>query len=340
MARHGKRSRRMIETLEQSRFTFIVAVLSLQVTLIILFSGALYHFLGRQVEIFMTEHTHISWQPLITGIERIIQIAGLALLGVMSLGLWFIARMHDTSITGIGRMLEKQVKQRVGEALASRHALILGLAKLADYRDSDTGAHLERISAYAELIAIELSKEDEAITPSWIEQLKLASSLHDIGKVGVPDAVLLKPDRLTSDEREQMQLHTHIGADTLIAVRQKMGPDPLIDMSVQIALQHHERWDGDGYPMQLRAEEISLPARIIALADFYDALTSKRVYKPACSHEQTRDMIYAESGKQFDPMIVKAFCACERAFDEVRTRMQPSETELKLVERHLKKRVA
>ncbi|MCA9277967.1 MAG: HD domain-containing protein [Phycisphaeraceae bacterium] len=335
-----KRSKRVIESLAQSRQSFIVAVLALQVILIIAFSGSLFYFLGKQVSSFMTAHTHIAWQPLTSSIERTIQIAGFVLLAVMSIGLSVIARMHHASVSQIGRILEKQVKQRVGEALASRHALILGLAKLADYRDSDTGAHLERISAYVELIAQHLSKDNTEITTTWIEQLKLASSLHDIGKVGVPDSVLLKPGKLTQEEREQMQLHTNIGADTLIAVRQKMGPDPLIDMSVQIALQHHERWDGDGYPMQLKADEIALPARIIALADFYDALTSKRVYKPACSHEQTRDMIYAESGKQFDPKIVEAFIACEREFDEIRTRMQPSETELKLVERHLKKRAA
>lgn len=228
-------------------------------------------------------------------------------------------RYHDT-VERANAELQREVACQVREGLAKRNALIFGLAKLADYRDTDTGAHLERIGLYARLLAKQLRPRHDCIDDSWIERLSLASSLHDIGKVGIPDRILLKPGRLTPEERAEMEKHTLIGADTLIAIRQKLGPDAFIDMGVEIALQHHEKWDGTGYPFGLAGEDISLAARIVAMADFYDAVTSKRVYKDAMSHEETLDLIVSLRGTHFDPDVVDAFLECARRFDTIRRR--------------------
>jgi HD-GYP domain-containing protein (c-di-GMP phosphodiesterase class II) len=228
-------------------------------------------------------------------------------------------RYHDT-VERANTELQREVACQVREGLAKRNALIFGLAKLADYRDTDTGAHLERIGLYARLLAKRLRPSHACIDESWIERLALASSLHDIGKVGIPDRILLKPGRLNDEERAEMEKHTLIGADTLIAIRQKLGPDAFIDMGVEIALQHHEKWDGTGYPFGLAGDDISLAARIVAMADFYDAVTSKRVYKDAMSHEATHDLIVSLRGTHFDPEIVDAFLDCSKRFDTIRRR--------------------
>ncbi len=228
-------------------------------------------------------------------------------------------RYHDT-IERANTELQAEVARQVREGLAKRNALIFGLAKLADYRDTDTGAHLERIGLYARLLADQLRAANPCIDDAWIDRLALASSLHDIGKVGVPDRVLLKPGALTPQERAEMETHTLIGADTLIAIRQKFGPDPFIDMGVEIALQHHEKWDGTGYPFGLARADISLAARIVAMADFYDAVTSKRVYKRAMTHEEAHRLILSLRGSHFDPAVVEAYLTCAPRFDRIRSR--------------------
>ena len=218
--------------------------------------------------------------------------------------------------------LVREVGKQVSSGLAKRNALIFGLAKLADYRDTDTGAHLERIGLYARVIADTMRPNHPEIDGKWIDRLVLASSLHDIGKVGIPDSILLKPGRLTDEERATMEKHTLIGADTLLAIRAKLGPDDFIDMGVEIALQHHEKWDGTGYPFGLSGTEISLAARIVALADFYDAVTSKRVYKEAMSHEDTSNLIRELRGSHFDPEVADAFFTNEREFNVIRAHNQ------------------
>lgn len=228
-------------------------------------------------------------------------------------------RYHDT-IERANSELQVEVARQVREGLAKRNALIFGLAKLADYRDTDTGAHLERIGMYARLLANQLRVANPCIDDAWIDRLALASSLHDIGKVGIPDRILLKPGALTHEERAEMETHTLIGADTLIAIRQKFGPDPFIDMGVEIALQHHEKWDGTGYPFGLARTDISLAARIVAMADFYDAVTSERVYKDAMSHEEAHRLILTLRGSHFDPSVVEAYLATAARFDRIRSR--------------------
>ena len=147
--------------------------------------------------------------------------------------------------------------------------------------------------------------------------------MHDIGKVGIPDAILLKPGMLSSEERRLMEQHPLIGADTLVAIRKRTGDDDLINMGIQVALYHHERWDGTGYPFGLAGEDIPLAARICAVADVYDAMTSKRVYKNAMSHEVAHKIIVESSGTHMDPSIAAIFDRLNTQFDAIRRELQP-----------------
>ncbi len=179
-------------------------------------------------------------------------------------------------------------------------------------------------NANSVLLSTALRDKFPEIDEAWIATLRVASTMHDIGKVGVPDAILLKPGKLTPEERAQMEKHPVIGTDTLIAVRETMGEDALVEMSLRVALYHHERWDGKGYPMKMAGEMLPLEARVVALADVYDALTSKRVYKDAMPHAKVVDMIREGSGTQFDPAVVEAFVHMAGEFDAVRARLQPA----------------
>lgn len=199
-------------------------------------------------------------------------------------------------------------------SLETRHAATFALAKLAESRDPETGQHLERIRAYSWILARELATVDDRIDPAFIENIYLTSPLHDIGKVGVPDSVLLKPDSLTDREFEIMKTHTTVGASTLDATLQQYPEVTYFQMARDIAHAHHERFDGHGYPRGLAGEKIPLCARIVGVADVYDALTSKRVYKEILEHEVAKALILQERGAQFDPAVVDAF---ERAEDEI-----------------------
>lgn len=236
--------------------------------------------------------------------------------------LFLASKRYRDTLEHSNDKLNKEVAKQVRAGLCKRNALIFGLAKLADYRDTDTGAHLERIGFYARIIADSLSPKYLEINAKWIDRIVLASSLHDIGKVGIPDSILLKPGRLTPEEREVMEKHALIGADTLLAIRAKLGADEFIDMGIEIALQHHEKWDGTGYPFGLANEKISLAARIVALADFYDAVTSKRVYKDAMSHEEASELIKSLHGTHFAPDVADAFFANEAEFNAIRAHNQ------------------
>jgi len=221
--------------------------------------------------------------------------------------------------THLGAAIQ-EAQARHQAVMASRNGLIFGLAKLAEYRDTDTGTHLERIALYAEILAKALQPEHDVIDEAWIETIRIASSMHDIGKVGIPDAVLQKPGRLDADERSVIERHPGLGADVLRSIEERLESDPLLVMSERIAAAHHERWDGRGYPNGLAGESIDLAARIIAVADVYDALTSKRVYKPAMTHANAVRIIDEGRGTQFDPSIVDAFHRVEASFDAVRAR--------------------
>ncbi|HYE60942.1 MAG TPA: HD domain-containing phosphohydrolase [Phycisphaerales bacterium] len=254
--------------------------------------------------------------------------AGLCVLGVTLLGSIMLVRRYDSILERANERLEHEVERRTQQGLAIRNGVIFGLAKLADSRDSDTGRHLERICQYSEILAEHLLGVHPEIDRPWIERLKLASSMHDIGKVGIPDAILLKPGPFTPEERRLMELHPIIGADTLAAIRQRVGDDDLINMGIQVALSHHERYDGRGYPYRLEGEQIPLAARIVALADVYDALTSARVYKPSLSHAEAAALIRDSRGSHLDPLVVDAFVQAERQFDEARRQLHAGEVTL------------
>jgi putative two-component system response regulator len=206
-------------------------------------------------------------------------------------------------------------------SLETRDLAIFALAKLAESRDPDTGAHLERVRSYSRALARQLARQPKhecEVDENFIHLIYLTSPLHDIGKVGVPDHVLLKPGRLTAEEFEIMKTHTRLGADTLEAAVREYPSAKFLQMARNIAASHHEWFDGAGYPRKLKGTEIPLAARIVALADVYDALTSKRVYKEAYSHEAAREIIINESGTHFDPDVVAAFLDCEEQFISIR----------------------
>lgn len=242
----------------------------------------------------------------------------LVALGVAAFGtlvLLAIVQRYEHRLTSVNSDLRRAVEDRGIAALKARDAVIFGLARLAESRDDDTGEHLDRIRAYAEILAGDLAERTDEVDRDFVARIGLCSSLHDIGKVGVPDAVLLKPGALTPQERDVIRKHTTIGGDTLMAIRERLPDDPFIEMACEITFAHHERWDGKGYPFGLAGSEIPLAARIVALADVYDALTTPRVYKPAFSHERARQIILEGIGTQFDPQVVYAFLRQESRFE-------------------------
>lgn len=264
-----------------------------------------------------------SARRLTDGVMFLIAAGGAGVLVLTIIGSVVLVRRYDSILMRANAKLEEELARRVRRGLVIRNGLIFGLAKLADYRDTDTGKHLERICRFSEILALELRETFPEITRPWIDLLKLASSMHDIGKVGIADSILLKPGIFTPEERRIMELHPLIGADTLVAIRKRVGDDDLLNMGIQITLSHHERWDGKGYPYNLSGEQIPLSARVVALADMYDALTSKRVYKAAMTHTKAREIILQNRGTHFDARIVDAFERVQAEFDRERAAMAP-----------------
>jgi putative two-component system response regulator len=227
----------------------------------------------------------------------------------------FISKPYDLS--------ELTVRVRVGErvlAQETRDLVIFALAKLAESRDPETGEHLERVRTYSWALAKDLALQGPhhgQIDVGFIRNIYLTSPLHDIGKVAIPDRVLLKPGNLDAQEFEIMKTHTTHGAQTLTLALERYPNAMFLRMARDIAAYHHERYDGDGYPEKLAGENIPLSARIFALADVYDALVSKRVYKAAYSHDVARKIILEKQGTQFDPAVVDAFLRCEGYFRSI-----------------------
>ena len=238
-----------------------------------------------------------------------------------------VRKQLEDALKEYNRTLEQKVKERTKEIEDTQDATIIGLAKLAEYRDPDTGAHLERIRNYCRLIAQELATREKfkgIIDEKYIDLIYKSSPLHDIGKVGIPDNILLKADRLTPEEFEIMKRHTVIGGDAITAAENRLGANKgsFLTMGKEIAYCHHEKFDGSGYPYGFKGDKIPLSARIMALADVYDALTNKRVYKEAWIHKDTREIIIKNSGKHFDPDIVEAFLRMEGEFIKIKKHYQ------------------
>jgi putative two-component system response regulator len=224
--------------------------------------------------------------------------------------------------------LSEQVREKVREISKSQLAAIFAMSKLAESRDPETGEHLERMREYCKVLSEQLSrmpKYRSIIDREFVDNIYAASPLHDIGKVGVDDSVLLKPGKLNAEEWKQMKLHPVIGAETLREVDRQHPGNSFIKTGIAIAEGHHEKWDGSGYPHGVAGEKIPLVARVLALGDVYDALTSKRCYKEAFSHEKSVSIILEGDGNHFDPDIVLAFRETEIEFQDIRTNFEDSE---------------
>jgi len=212
--------------------------------------------------------------------------------------------------------------------LETRDLAMFALAKLSESRDPETGAHIERVQCYARLLAQYLSATEshcDRIDAEFIRLIHQTSPLHDIGKVAIPDSILLKPGALTDQEITIMRTHSVLGAQTLDASLQRFPNIRFLQMARDIAMSHHERWAGGGYPQGLRGTDIPLAARIVALADVYDAMTSRRIYREAMSHSKAKALILRERGLHFDPDIVEAFLQVEKQFVIIRERLNDDE---------------
>ena len=217
-------------------------------------------------------------------------------------------------------VLEARVRERTAEVERTQHATVFGLARLAESRDPETGEHLERMRRYVRELAVEMAswpKYDRIIDSGFVETLYYSSPLHDIGKVGIPDAILLKPGKLSVEEFDIMKTHALIGGDTLKDAGVEAGENSFLEMGRDIAYYHHEKWDGSGYPHGLLGPDIPLCARIVALGDAYDAMTTKRPYKEPFPHEKTRQIILDAAGQHFDPEVVDAFLKREQKFIKI-----------------------
>ncbi len=218
---------------------------------------------------------------------------------------------------------ELLVRVRAGErvlSLESRDIAIFAMAKLTESRDQETGQHLERVRSFAQLLArrmMEWPKFRGVIDDKTVRLIYETSPLHDIGKVGIPDHILRKPGKLTEAEMAIMRTHTTLGKETLDSALQKYPDAEFLRFARDIVACHHERWDGAGYPNRLAGESIPLCARIVSVADVYDALTSDRVYRRAMSPDEARQIIIDGSGSQFDPDVVAAFVELTAEFEEI-----------------------
>ncbi|WP_245522664.1 HD-GYP domain-containing protein [Thermanaerovibrio velox] len=218
------------------------------------------------------------------------------------------------------RKLEERVRREVRRSEEAQLAMIRALAKLAELRDDETGMHLERVRGLCRVLVSKMAKEEPfrgMLDEQFVRYFPEASVLHDVGKVGLPDRVLLKPGRLSPDEFEMIKQHVEIGSATLEDVARSFPGNPFLELGIQITRYHHERWDGRGYLKGLKGEEIPLPGRLMAVVDVYDALRSKRPYKPPLSHRDSMRIMTEESGGHFDPQILGAFARISAEIDQV-----------------------
>lgn len=254
----------------------------------------------------------------------VIQVAAFVwILGIQSVAAWLLLGRLKGNQERLQLRSQEEAMRTTRELLMTRDAVVFGLAKLAESRDPDTGMHLERIALYSTRIASALRKHRryrDVVSANFVNTIGISSALHDIGKVGVEDAILLKPGRLTHAEHFRIQSHTQLGAECIRQIERRLGNSNFLEMAREITLYHHERWDGAGYPTGLSGEEIPLAARIVAIADVYDALRVKRVYKEAKPHDECVRMIREEAGRHFDPALVEVFLSIEHQLREISER--------------------
>jgi response regulator RpfG family c-di-GMP phosphodiesterase len=227
----------------------------------------------------------------------------------------------NRELQAMNQELERNLTARSSDLIHTRNGLVLALAKVVECRDGESGAHLQRLQHYSRCLAEEAANAPAfagQIDATFLELLVSCAPLHDIGKVGLPDHILSKAGRLDREERLIMQTHTVIGGDTLRAVAQQHGPAMgFLQMAIDIARHHHERFDGKGYPDRLADTDIPLPARLLTVGDVYDALRSRRSWKPALSHAAALELMMEGAGSQFDPALMHAFQRCAPRFDRI-----------------------
>ena len=225
--------------------------------------------------------------------------------------------------------LESEVQRRTREVSVIQDVTIMAMTSLAETRDNETGNHIRRTQNYVKALATQLRDHprfSDYLTSDQIETLYKSAPLHDIGKVGIPDSILLKPGKLEPDEFEIMKTHAILGFEAIMVAENLLeSPNSFLRCAHEIAHHHHEKWDGSGYPDRLVGDAIPVSARLMALADVYDALISKRVYKPAFSHEKAYQLVCEGRGSHFDPDVVDAFVAIEDTFKEIAQRFSDDE---------------
>lgn len=234
--------------------------------------------------------------------------------------------------------LEQEVARRTRETQAIQDVTILAMASLAETRDNETGNHIRRTQHYVKLLAEHLRSHPRfaaMLDDETIKMLFKSAPLHDIGKVGIPDRILLKPGRFEPDEFEIMKSHTTLGRDAIQAAEDGLGmPVEFLSIAKEIALSHQEKWDGSGYPEGLAGDAIPLSARLMAVADVYDALISRRVYKAPLTHEKAVSIIAEGKGSHFDPDIADAFLALQDQFQAIAARFSDSDTDIEAKARY------
>lgn len=246
------------------------------------------------------------------------------------------ARLTEAEVSNLRHQenLKRLVFERTSELVATQEATILSMASLAEFRDPETGAHIKRTQNYIRLVAEKLRSTPpyrDVLDDAAIDMIVKSAPLHDIGKVGISDAVLLKAGPLTDAEFEQMKQHPAMGRDAIMAAEGKLGSNSFLQFAREIAYTHHERWDGTGYPQGLSGEDIPISGRLMAIADVYDALISRRCYKPPFSHAEAVDIIVEGRGTHFDPHMVDAFLALEDEFRQIAFEFAESDEERQAV---------
>ena len=217
-------------------------------------------------------------------------------------------------------ILEIKVQERTIELVRTQDATIYTLASLAETRDPETGGHIRRTQNYVRAMADHIQnwpKFADQLTPAVIDLLHKSAPLHDVGKVGVPDSILLKPGKLTDEEFEEMKKHTVYGRDALAGAEEMLGSNSFLHLAREIAYTHQEKWDGSGYPQGLKGEAIPLSGRLMAVADVYDALISRRVYKPPFTHGKAVSIMSEGRGTHFDPDLIDAFMQIQEQFRQI-----------------------
>jgi len=274
-------------------------------------------------KLFETKHpmTSEEWHLDASGNSRLLRIQKTPMMNETGQVLFLSCSAEDITeqwqaaqeLTRLQAQIDEQVTEKVGEAADTLWGTVSSLVHLCETQDENASAHLQRLSEACRVVASVLSFNSvysQWLTYDFIYKLQQASLLHDIGKASIPDSILQKPGKLTREEFDEVKKHTVIGAQTLEQAYPRLPKGSIFQMAIDIALSHHERWDGKGYPNGLKGDEIPLPAQIVAICDVYDALRNVRPYKPAMTHQESMLEIRRECGTHFNPALCDAFFHC------------------------------